>query len=355
MPVIQWFPGHMAKAKRVLQENAPLVDVILEIVDARCPLASSNQDLLRPVMEKARVVVLNKADLADSAATRAWVEYFKTQGLLAIPLDAVKGTGLREVLAAVRQAFAPQLAAWVGRGRKPRPARAMVVGIPNVGKSSVINRLVGVKRAIVGDKPGVTRGKQWVRIGGDVELLDMPGVLVPKFEDQWDGVLLAAVGSVKEEVFDQREVAGALLPYLHAKQPEVVAQRLGLDRLAETAEENLEIVGRARGLIRAGGVVEDQKAAFMVLREFREGRLGRVTLQEPPKATEPKQVSAATNVSHPKPITSPANRTGSAETADSASVTGSVNKIDEKIVPESIDEKKFSKTPEPYSSTEPSA
>lgn len=282
MPVIQWFPGHMAKAKRVLQENSPLVDVILEIVDARCPLASSNPDLLRLVADKARIVVLNKADLANPASTRAWTEFFRHQGLVAIPLDAVKGTGAKEVVAAIKEAFAPRLAEWTARGRKPRPARAMAVGIPNVGKSSAINRLVGARKAVVGDKPGVTRGKQWVRIGGDVELLDMPGVLVPKFEDPWEGVLLASVGAVKEEVFDQREVVAALLTYFWSHAQEAVTQRFGITSLSPVAHENLEVIGRARGLIRVGGVVEDEKAAALVLREFREGKLGRITLQKPP-------------------------------------------------------------------------
>lgn len=288
MPVIQWFPGHMAKARRVLQENAGLVDVILEIVDARCPLASSNPDLMKLVAQKARIKVLNKADLADPAATRGWVEHFRRQGELAVPLDAVKGTGAREVVAAIREAFGPQLAAWTAKGRKPRPARAMTVGIPNVGKSSVINRLVGTRKAIVGDKPGVTRGKQWVRIGGDVELLDMPGILVPKFEDQWEATLLAAIGCIKEEVFDQREVAGALLPYVWQRQPEAMGERFGLTALSPVAEENLQAIGRARGMLRSGGVVEDDKVASLILRELREGKLGRISLQEPVR-TEPPQ------------------------------------------------------------------
>ncbi len=281
MPVIQWFPGHMAKAKRVLAENAPLVDVILEVVDARCPAASRNLDLLRPVADKARIVILNKADLADPAATRAWTDFLRQQGVTAVALDAVKGTGAREVVATIRQAFAPRLADWVGRGRKPRAARVMVVGIPNVGKSAAINRLVGARKTIVGDKPGVTRGKQWVRIGADIELLDMPGVLVPKFEDQWDGILLAAIGSIRDEIFDPREVVGRLLPVLWARVPAALAERFGLAAVTPDIQQNLEVVGRFRGLIRAGGAVEDDKAAALVLREFRDGKLGRVTLQEP--------------------------------------------------------------------------
>ncbi|HYG59843.1 MAG TPA: ribosome biogenesis GTPase YlqF [Symbiobacteriaceae bacterium] len=282
MPVIQWFPGHMAKARRVLQENAPLVDVILEIVDARCPLASSNADMMKLVAHKAQIKILNKADLADPGATRAWVEYFKRQGHLAVPLDAVKGTGARDVVAAIGQAFAPKLAEWTAKGRKPRPARAMAVGIPNVGKSSAINRLVGARKAVVGDKPGVTRGKQWVRIGGDVELLDMPGILVPKFEDPWDGVLLAAMGSVKDDVYDTFDVVAKLLPVLWEKSRENLEQRMGLSELSDDPVENLQAIGRYRGLLRAGGEVEIDKVALMILREFREGRLGRMTLQVTP-------------------------------------------------------------------------
>lgn len=282
VPVIQWFPGHMAKARRQLEENAPLVDVVLEIVDARCPLASRNPDLMKLVAHKPQVLILNKLDLADPSTTARWVAHFRREGRFAVALDAVKGTGAKDVLAIVREAFAPTLAKWVEKGRKPRPARVMAVGIPNVGKSSAINRLVGARKAAVGDRPGVTRGKQWVRIGADVELLDMPGILVPKFEDQRDGVILAAIGSIKEEVFDQRMVAGALLPVLWEKAPAALAERFGLRELAAEPEANLEALGRHRGLIRAGDVVEIEKAAALVLREFREGRLGRISLQEPP-------------------------------------------------------------------------
>jgi ribosome biogenesis GTPase A len=282
VPVIQWFPGHMAKARRVLQENAPLVDVILEIVDARCPKASSNAELMQLVAHKVQIKVLNKADLAEPAGTRSWVEYYRRQGMLAVPLDAVRGTGAREVVAAIREAFAPRLAEWTAKGRKPRAARAMVVGVPNVGKSSAINRLVGSRKAVVGDRPGVTRGKQWVRIGGDVELLDMPGILVPKFEDQWEGILLAAIGCVKEEVFDHREVVRELLPYCFEHNGAVLTEKLGLVSLSPDPEENLQTIGRSRGLLKVGGVVEEAKVAGVVLRELREGRLGRITLQVPP-------------------------------------------------------------------------
>jgi ribosome biogenesis GTPase A len=274
----------MAKAKRVLQENAPLVDVILEIVDARCPLASSNPDLMKLVENKTQIKVLNKADLADPGVTRAWADYFKRRGQLAVALDAVKGTGAREVIGAIREAFAPRLAEWTAKGRKPRPARVMAVGIPNVGKSSAINRLVGARKVAVADRPGVTRGKQWVRIGGDVELLDMPGILVPKFDDQRDGVLLAAMGAIKDDVFDQVEVAGQLLPMIWERSPAGLQGRMGLKDLSAVPDENLEAIGRARGLLRAGGVVEVEKVATLILREYRDGRLGRMTMQMPPEA-----------------------------------------------------------------------
>lgn len=290
MPVIQWFPGHMAKARRILQENAPLVDVVLEIVDARCPLASRNPDLMALVAHKPQVLILNKADLADPDATRAWVQRLNEPGRPAVALDAVKGAGAREVLAAIRRAFAPVLRAWTAKGRKPRPARVMAVGIPNVGKSSAINRLAGARRAPVGDRPGVTRGKQWVRIGADVELLDMPGILVPKFEDQRDGILLAATGAIKDEVFDQREVAGHLLALVWEPLGPAIAERYGLTRLDPETIVNLEAIGRFRGLLRAGDQVDLDAAAQLVLREFREGRLGRVTLQwpeDPPRTNDP--------------------------------------------------------------------
>ncbi|HLN65460.1 MAG TPA: ribosome biogenesis GTPase YlqF [Symbiobacteriaceae bacterium] len=280
--MIQWFPGHMAKARRVLQENAPLVDVILEIVDARCPLASGSPDLMQLVAHKARIKILNKADLADPGLTRRWVDYFRAQGELAVALDAVKGSGANEVIKAIRDAFAPALAQWTAKGRKPRPARAMAVGIPNVGKSSVINRLVGARKAAVGDRPGITRGKQWVRIGGDIELLDMPGILVPKFENQRDGVLLAAVGCIKDEVYDRGDVVAQLLPMCWERQPETVAQRLGIPELGPDPDANVDAIGRARGLLKQGGLVEREKVTYLVLREFREGRLGRMTMQDPP-------------------------------------------------------------------------
>lgn len=280
MPV-QWFPGHMAKAQRALAEDLGLVDVVIEVVDARIPGASSNPNLERLLRGKPRLVLLNKVDLAAPAGTANWARAWAARGVAAVPFSATGNVGVREALAGVAATYAPRRQAQVARGINPRPARAMVVGIPNVGKSAVINRLVGAKRAVTGDKPGVTRGRQWVRAGKEIELLDTPGILQPKIEDVKAGYLLAAVGAVRDEVFDPMEVAGYLLPDLLRLAPAAVGERFGLTALAPSPEENLATVARARGLLRPGGLPDVERAAALILRELRDGRLGRLTLEEP--------------------------------------------------------------------------
>lgn len=278
---VHWFPGHMARARRQVQEMLALVDVVLEVVDARAPRASANPDLEAVVARRPRVVILNKADLADPEATHRWVAHLAAAGLPAVPMDALTGRGAQDVLAQVRRLFAPTLERLAARGRRPRPARAMVVGIPNVGKSAVLNCLAGRRRAAVGDRPGVTRGPQWVRVGQDIELLDTPGILMPKIADRDAGVLLAALGSVKEEVFDVEAVAGAVLPRLWALARAAVAQRLGLVSLDPDPQANLAAVARARGLVRAGGEPDTLRAAHLILDELRAGRFGRLTFEWP--------------------------------------------------------------------------
>ncbi|MFO7172304.1 MAG: ribosome biogenesis GTPase YlqF [Bacillota bacterium] len=278
---IQWFPGHMARARRQVQEQLKLVDVVIEVVDARVPISSSNPDLEAITGGKPRVVVLNKADLADPQATAAWIRHLRRQGVEAVALDARGGRGTGEVLAAVARLFAPTLAALQAKGRLPRPARAMVVGMPNVGKSSLINRLVGRRRAAVGEKPGVTRGPQWVRAGKGVELLDTPGILVPRIPDLRQGIRLAALAMVKDEVVSPTLVAGGILPELWPLVGPALAQRLGLTTLSPEPEENLAVIARAKGLLRAGGQPDLDRAAALLLRELREGRLGRITLERP--------------------------------------------------------------------------
>lgn len=284
VPVIQWFPGHMARARRQVQEQARLVDVVIEVVDARIPAACSNPDLPALVAGRPRVVALTKADLADPGLTRDWVGFLAAGGSVAVPVDAVRGTGTRQVVQAVQAAFQPTLAALADKGRRPRPARAMVVGMPNVGKSSLINRLAGQHRAHVGARPGVTRGQQWVRAGQAVELLDTPGILVPKMVDRRQGVLLAAFGSVKEEVISAADVAGAVLPDIAAHQPAAVAERWGVHELQPDPAANLAIVALAKGLLLPGGRPDLDRAASMMLRDLREGKLGRMTLERPPEA-----------------------------------------------------------------------
>lgn len=278
---MQWFPGHMAKAKRAVAADLALVDVVLEVVDARVPAASANADLEGLLQGKPRVVLLNKADLADPAATRAWVAALGRRCLSAVAFAALGGEGVKPTLAAVEAAYAPKRAALVARGVRPRPARAMVVGIPNVGKSAVINRLAGGKHAITGDKPGVTRGRQWVR-AGNVELLDTPGILQPKFEAERAGYLLAAAGAVSDAVFDPVEVAAYVLPELWRRAAPALQRRFALTELRSEPVESLDLLARQRGLLRPGGVPDRERAALLLLKEFREGLLGRLTLEDPP-------------------------------------------------------------------------
>jgi ribosome biogenesis GTPase A len=279
----------MAKAKHKVQEHAKLVDVILEVLDARIPLSSRNPEIGDLLKGKPRVVILNKADLADPRETSAWAAYFTEIGTPAGPVDAVTGDGTRSILTAARSLFAPKIRE-MGI-RRERPFRAMVVGIPNVGKSSLINRLVRMRKAPIGANPGVTRGLQWVRAANDFELLDVPGILLPKFEDPEVGFRLAAVGAVKDEVFDQTAVAGLLLRVLWAMETGGLRERLGLSGLSSVDEENLAAIARHRGLIRSGGRPDIDKVAPLILKEFRAGRLGRFTLEIPPTERPIKVVS----------------------------------------------------------------
>lgn len=281
MPV-HWFPGHMAKAKRAIAADLALVDVVLEVVDARVPAASANADLEGILQGRPRVVLLNKADLANPAATQAWVAALARRGITALPFAALGGTGVKAVTAAVGAAYAAKREALLARGVRPRPARAMVVGIPNVGKSAVINRLAGGRHAAVGDRPGVTRGRQWVRTGG-VELLDTPGVLQPRFEDARAGYLLATAGSVSDVVFDPVEVAAYVLPELWRLAAAALGERFGLKAVLPAPADSLDVVAHNRGLLKPGGVADRERAALLLLREFRDGLLGRLTLEFPPE------------------------------------------------------------------------
>ncbi len=282
IPSIQWFPGHMAKTRRMIKANLPLVEAVVEILDARIPESSRNPDLQSLIESKPRIVVLNKCDTADEAATRKWIEFYRSQGVTAIAADCRSGKGLNRFAPAVKQTLAETISKNEAKGMGGRALHLMVVGIPNVGKSSFINRLAGQKKADVADRPGVTRTKQWVKIDGGIELLDMPGVLWPKFEDKAVGEKLAFTGAVKDDVVDIETLACRLLYLLNDLYRGELTARYKIE--TEDGEDGYELlkkVGRARGMLISGGEINTERAAITVLDEFRGGKLGRITLELP--------------------------------------------------------------------------
>lgn len=278
---IQWFPGHMAKAKRQVQEALKLVDVAVELLDARIPVSSGNPMIGQILEGKPRLIILNKSDLADPGLTKQWQKQLERDDVKVIAVDTLKGEGLKEVPKAAAALVAGQMEKLVAKGRRPRAARCMVLGIPNVGKSSFINRLVGRRATKTGDLPGVTKGQQWIRIEGSLELLDTPGILWPKFEDPEVGFKLAVTGAVKEQVFDTYEVSLKLLKWLVENNPEKIKERYKLTKIEPDITDLLNNIGCHRGMLVSGGVVDELKAAHLILKEFREGTLGRYTLDLP--------------------------------------------------------------------------
>jgi len=271
----------MAKAKKIVKENLKLVDVIIEVLDARIPASSRNPDINEITGHKPRLVVLNKYDLADPDLTEHWINIFVNSGFPTVAVDLMRNRGLRAVPVLVRQLAAPKMDSLISAGRRPRAARCMVLGIPNVGKSFLINKLADRRAARTGYKPGVTRGQQWIRMAGNLELMDTPGILWPKFEDPEAAFRLAVTGAIKEEVINIYDVAGRLVKWLAGNYPEALKIRYNIQVLPEETEELLELVGRSRGFIGTGGVVDLQKSAHNVLKEFREGKFGRITLDYP--------------------------------------------------------------------------
>lgn len=289
---IQWFPGHMAKTRRIMQSNLKLVDVVVEITDARIPYSSRNPEMDRLVGSKPRLLLLNKADSADEAVTSMWLDYYRRKGITVIATDCRSGKNVNRFYSALKELMADKLAQWEAHGMKGRPIRIMIVGIPNVGKSSFINRLAGSKRAKVEDRPGVTRGKQWVSLESDLELLDMPGVLWPKFEDKQVGERLAFTGAVKDDIMDMEYLACRFLEYLNKSYPELISMRYGVetDDIPDNDEaasgcvqgfEILERIGRKRGFLISGGEINTERAAITVMDEFRSGKIGRLSLERP--------------------------------------------------------------------------
>lgn len=286
IPSIQWFPGHMAKTRRLMSDSMKLVDIVVELIDARIPAASRNPEIDRLVGAKPRIVLINKCDAADDATTKEWIEYYSKNKVAAISADCRSGRGLNGFLPLVRKVLADLLKRRAAKGMSGQPIRMMIVGIPNVGKSSFINRMARSKRAKVEDRPGVTRGRQWVTLSKGVELLDMPGVLWPKFEDPIVGEHLAFVGAVKDDILDIELLAMRLLWLLNQEYPQCIAQRYRIKE-GETdgldAYQLLELVGRKRGMLISGGEVNTERAAITVLDEFRSGKLGKITLEQPPE------------------------------------------------------------------------
>ena len=281
---IQWYPGHMTRTRRKIEESLKLVDAVVEIIDARIPKSSRNPEIDSLTAGKPRIILLNKADYADAKATAEWCSYFKAKGAKAIACDCRSGKGLNQFAPTVREALAEKIAIWQSKGMKGRYIRLMVVGIPNVGKSSFINRMAGSAKANVADRPGVTRANQWFTIGGGIELLDTPGVLWPKFDDQLVGQRLAYTGAVKDTVVDTETLCCNFIDAMREAAPEALAQRYKLEAVEEkTAAELLEEVAQKRGMRISGGEFDTERAAITILDEFRGGKLGRITLELPPK------------------------------------------------------------------------
>lgn len=281
---IQWFPGHMAKTRRLMKENLPLVDVVVEITDARVPASSRNPEMKNLVGGKPRVVVLNKCDMADEALTAEWIEYYRINGIRAVAMDCRSGKGLNKLVPTVKEVMKKELEKRAAKGMEGKPIRMMIVGIPNVGKSSFINRVAGGKRAKVEDRPGVTRGKQWVTLEKGIDLLDMPGVLWPKFDDKTVGEHLAFTGAIKDDILDTELLAMRLADLLNREYHSMLCERYRLTD-EETAGiepyDLLSLIGAKRGMKISGGEVDTERAAAMLLDEFRGGKIGRMTLEMP--------------------------------------------------------------------------
>ncbi|WP_219836642.1 ribosome biogenesis GTPase YlqF [Paenibacillus sp. R14(2021)] len=284
---IQWFPGHMTRARREIQEKLKLIDIAIELLDARVPLSSRNPMVEEILHGKPRLILLNKADLADARTTDKWMANFAEQGYASLSIDASTGTRVNEIPIKVRALLHEKISRQVAKGMTPRPVRGLIVGIPNVGKSTLINRLAGRNIAATGDRPGVTKGQQWIKVGTEMELLDTPGILWPKFEDQLVGFKLAMTGAIREQVLNIEDVAYFAVKELAQYYWDALAERFGLTEPPSDLENNLEIVrvmediGRKRGCLISGGRVDLEKASGIILRELRAGNLGRISLESP--------------------------------------------------------------------------
>ncbi len=291
--IVQWYPGHMSKARRQMEEDLKLIDLVIEVLDARAPLSSRNPDIDKMAANKSRLIVMNKSDLADKTISEQWKNYFAKLGIETVFLDCKNKEGLRNVMPAVREVCKSKIERNLKRGIKNQPIRAMVAGIPNVGKSTFINAFCGRNIAKTGNKPGVTVGKQWIKVNNELELLDTPGILWPKFEDRDVGLNLAFLGSINDEILVTEELAGELLIKLTDEYPKLIGVRYGLDedyinKALETAVSfatrqsvMLDKIAADRGQLKAGGAYDYFKTASLILDDFRSGKIGKVTLEKP--------------------------------------------------------------------------
>lgn len=279
---IQWFPGHMAKTRRMLTENLKMVDVVIELLDARIPRSSKNPEIDDLIKQKPRVIALNKSDLADDQVSRQWSKWYNSQGFANIFIDSVKGTGINELKAALRTIMKDKIERQKAKGRLIIPIRTMVVGIPNVGKSSFINKISGKATAITGDKPGVTRSKQWIRLNEEIELMDTPGILWPKFGDTEIGLNLAYTGAIKDDIMDITEVSAHLLEYLSREYPKNLIERFKFKTIENmNGYDLLNQAGRNRGCIVSGGQIDLMRISAIILDELRGGKIGRISFERP--------------------------------------------------------------------------
>lgn len=287
---VNWYPGHMLKTKKQIIEDIKLIDIVIELLDSRIPVSSRNPDIQKIIQNKKRIVLLNKCDLADDIETKKWIEFYKKNNIKAIPCDANLGKGIKEILKTIEDIMQEEMEKAAAKGRVKKNIRVMILGIPNVGKSSLINRLGGKKVAVVGNRPGVTKQKQWIRIANNIELLDTPGVLWPKFEDERVALNLSYTGSIKDEVIETIEIAFKLLIFLYKNYCNRLQERykISVEEIQdiECEDENEEVynlmklIGKKRGAVVSGGQIDDEKTANIILNDFRNGKLGKITLEK---------------------------------------------------------------------------
>lgn len=284
--LIQWFPGHMTKTKRMIEEHLKAVDVVAELLDARIPVSSANPMVEELVSGKPRIIILNKADLANPRATDQWISYYEKKGIPVLPMSVGNSKNKKKLLQVIRDTAEPILAKWKRRGMKSRSVRLMILGIPNVGKSSLINFLAGTAATRTANTPGHTRGKQWVRLSEGLDLLDTPGVLWPKFDDQPAALRLAATGAIAGDVFNASEVVAELMSSLAKTSPEILKEQYNIENPDQDPQVLLEQAGRRRGCLLPGGNIDFDRAEMVVLRDFRNGKLGRITLDPIPEGKD---------------------------------------------------------------------